>query len=509
MKRLYVTLLALLLAILPFPASAQTTEYGVFPSFVLVTWNIQSPQSDPDTIAEQMALFDGVDIWVLQEVNKKETGYYRAGAEDGEDASFGMVMSSAGDGNHLLTLYDLSRFILMGSSELAQVNTTGNARPALVLHLMDIDTEAEFLVVNNHLYSSRANERVIQAMLLNDWTNEQTLPAITAGDFNFEPKATDLGFVNMTIDEAWSWIEPEQLLGSLPSGKLVDHVFTAGPAQDWPVSTQVVVREGDADSAVNADHKPIIALVGPEVAAPLIPCGTTSESCLFDELLPADTSITGVTKSGLNVRSLPSTSGAILRTLAPGASIIIAATSDDGLWYALDGGGWVSAAYVTKQGAAPEPVTRGGGTVVVLPTAVPSLPTAVPPQSTAVPLQPTAAPLQPTPVPAPPTATPVPERAVTAGSLVITNVDKRAEYVVIRNDGGAAVDLSGWVLLSEKGQQACPLGGTIEPGATLTISAMGDIAGFNCGFGSNIWNNSEPDPAALIAPDGGVVSRFE
>ena len=449
MKRLYVTLLALLLAILPFPASAQTTEYGVFPSFVLVTWNIQSPQSDPDTIAEQMALFDGVDIWVLQEVNKKETGYYRAGAEDGEDASFGMVMSSAGDGNHLLTLYDLSRFILMGSSELAQVNTTGNARPALVMH------------------------------------------------------------VNMTIDEAWSWIEPEQLLGSLPSGKLVDHVFTAGPAQDWPVSTQVVVREGDADSAVNADHKPIIALVGPEVAAPLIPCGTTSESCLFDELLPADTSITGVTKSGLNVRSLPSTSGAILRTLAPGASIIIAATSDDGLWYALDGGGWVSAAYVTKQGAAPEPVTRGGGTVVVLPTAVPSLPTAVPPQSTAVPLQPTAAPLQPTPVPAPPTATPVPERAVTAGSLVITNVDKRAEYVVIRNDGGAAVDLSGWVLLSEKGQQACPLGGTIEPGATLTISAMGDIAGFNCGFGSNIWNNSEPDPAALIAPDGGVVSRFE
>ena len=297
MKRSARALLALLVVLLIAPIAPAYAQESV-PSFVLVSWNIQSSQSDPDIIAEQMALFDGVDIWVLQEVNAKETGYYRAGAEDGEDASFDMVMSSAGVGNHLLTLYDLSRFILMGSSELAQVNTTGNARPALVMHFMDIDTEAEFLVVNNHLYSSRANERVIQAMLLNDWTNEQTLPAITAGDFNFEPKATDLGFVNMTIDEAWSWIEPEQLLGSLPSGKLVDHVFTAGPAQDWPVSTQVVVREGDADSAVNADHKPVIALVGPEVAAPLIPCGTTSESCLFDELQPVATSFTGVTKSG-------------------------------------------------------------------------------------------------------------------------------------------------------------------------------------------------------------------
>jgi endonuclease/exonuclease/phosphatase family metal-dependent hydrolase/uncharacterized protein YraI len=489
-KRSASALLALFIALLISPFAPAYAQESV-PSFVLTSWNIQSSQSDPGTIAEQMALFDGVDIWVLQEVNAKETGYYRAGAEDGEDASFGMVMSSAGDGNHLLTLYDLSRFILMGSSELAQVNTTGNARPAQVLHLMDIDTEAEFLVVNNHLYSSRANERIIQAVLLNDWTNEQTLPSITAGDFNFEPKATDLGFVNMTVGDAWSWIEPEQLLASLPSGKLVDHVFTAGAAQDWPVSTQVVVREGDTDSNVNADHKPLIVLVGPEVAAPLIPCGTTSaESCFSQEPREATTTVTGVTKSGLNVRSLPSTSGAVLRTLPAGASIIIASTSEDGLWYALDGGGWVSAAYVTKQSAAPQQGTRSGATVVVVPTTVPAQPTAVSVQPTAVP-------------------TLLPERSVTVGALVIIKVDKGAEYVVIRNDSGAAVDLSGWTLLSEKGSQACPLGGVIEPGAILTISALGDVAGFNCGFGGPIWNNRERDPAALIAPDGAVTSRFE
>lgn len=505
MKRSASALLAFLVVLLIWPiapAYAQETT----PSFVLVSWNIQSGQSDPDTIAEQMALFDGVDIWVLQEVNAKETGYYRAGAEDGESASFGMVMSSAGDGNHLLTLYNLSRFILMGSSELSDINTTGNARPAQVVHLMDIDTGTEFLVVNNHLYSSKPEERVVQALLLNNWTNELTLPAITAGDFNFEAKVTDLGYVNMTAGDAWTWIEPEQLRASLPSGKLVDHVFTAGAAQAWPVSTQIVVREGDADSAVNADHKPIIALVGPEVAAPLIPCGTTSESCFSQEPQAAATTVTGVTRSGLNVRSQPSTSGAILRTLPAGAAIIIASTSDDGLWYALDGGGWVAASYVTVQSAATQQATRGGAPVVVVPTTVPA-------QRAVVAVQPTTAPFQPAAAPAPAEAapTPLPEPALTASasSLVIVTVDKRTEYAIIRNDGGAAVNLSGWTLLSEKGSQACALGGTIDAGASLTISAMGDVAGFNCGFGSNIWNNSERDPAALIAPDGSVVSRFE
>ena len=504
MKRSAFALLALLVLLLISPSAPVYAQEST-PSFVLVSWNIQSSQSAPDTIAQQMALFDGVDIWVLQEVNAKETGYYRAGAEDGEAASFGMVMSSAGDGNHLLTLYDLSRFILIATHELADINTTGNVRPALVLHLMDIETGAEFLLVNNHLYSSKPDQRAIQATLLRKWADDQSLPAITAGDFNFEPTASDPAYLNMTIGDAWSWIDPEQLVASLPSGKLVDHVFTAGTARDWPVSTQVITREGDADSAVNADHKPIIALIGPEVAAPLIPCGTISESCFSQEPQVVATAITGVTRSGLNVRSQPSTTGAIMRTLPAGATIILAATSDDGLWYALDGGGWVSAAYVTMQTTASQQATRGGAPVVV--------PTTVLAQRATVAVQPTAAPVQPTPAPASPEAapTPLPEpvRTIAAGSLVIVTVDKRAEYAIIRNDGGAAVNLSGWTLLSEKGSQACALGGTLDAGASLTISAMGDVAGFNCGFGSNIWNNSERDPAALVAPDGSVVSRFE
>ncbi|MCL4860865.1 MAG: thermonuclease family protein [Caldilineaceae bacterium] len=99
----------------------------------------------------------------------------------------------------------------------------------------------------------------------------------------------------------------------------------------------------------------------------------------------------------------------------------------------------------------------------------------------------------------------------TAGGLRIIALDKREEYTDIVNDGATAVDLAGWMLRSERGKQDCPLHGVIEPGQTLRIWAMerdAERGGFNCGFGSQIWNNSEYDPAVLFAPDGVEVSRY-
>jgi hypothetical protein len=74
------------------------------------------------------------------------------------------------------------------------------------------------------------------------------------------------------------------------------------------------------------------------------------------------------------------------------------------------------------------------------------------------------------------------------------------------------IDLAGWRLLSERGNQDCTLGGSIELGQTLRIWAMSEDAGqggFNCGFGSNIWTNSESDPAILFDPNGAAISRFD
>jgi len=45
----------------------------------------------------------------------------------------------------------------------------------------------------------------------------------------------------------------------------------------------------------------------------------------------------------------------------------------------------------------------------------------------------------------------------------------------------------------------------------LRIWAMAEDAGkggFNCGFGSSIWNNSKSDPAVLYDSSGAEVSRW-
>ena len=93
-----------------------------------------------------------------------------------------------------------------------------------------------------------------------------------------------------------------------------------------------------------------------------------------------------------------------------------------------------------------------------------------------------------------------------ASTVIITAVDKRAEVVTIRNNGSTAVNLAGWVLVSEKGNQACALGGTLAAGQSLAIWAQSG-AGYSCNFGDPIWNNSQSDPAALYNAAGQLVSR--
>lgn len=504
---LFVLLLVLSFILPAVSASAQSDDT---PSFVLATWNIQSGQSDPATIARQIGLFDGVDIWLLQEVNSRETSYYVSAAEDGEGVTFDSVMSSAGDGNHLLTLYNEDRFELVQGGEVAQVNTTGNARPALVVQLRDRGTGTDFLVMNNHLYSSREDQRIRQADILLRWGQQQTLPVIAGGDMNFEAKNSDPSYLVFTEDGAWNRIAPENDGPTRPNGRAIDHIFVAGDARDWPVSAQIVERENDLDNENNSDHRPVLALVGPEVAMPLVPCSTLAQECLVEPSLQSaeptqvdqsaqSANTVTVTSASVNLRGGAGTNFPIVGSAKLGDVLTVTGGNADGSWLQLAGGAWIAAFLVSsvQQSTSAATASRSGATIAVS-TPVQPLPA----------VQPVQAAVQPTPVP-PPAPTSVPQRSVTAGGLVIIALDKRAEYAVIRNNSGSAVDLGGWVLLSEKGNQACALGGVIEAGAQLTISALGDIAGFNCGFGGNIWNNSERDPAALIAPDGTVVSRYE
>jgi endonuclease YncB( thermonuclease family) len=103
-------------------------------------------------------------------------------------------------------------------------------------------------------------------------------------------------------------------------------------------------------------------------------------------------------------------------------------------------------------------------------------------------------------------ATPTPESS--AQNVIIVTVNKKDEWVDIKNVGGSDVDLAGWNLVSERGNQDCPLAGIIKAGETLRIwSGTSQEGGYSCGYGSPIWNNSESDPAVLYNAQGVEVSR--
>lgn len=154
--------------------------------------------------------------------------------------------------------------------------------------------------------------------------------------------------------------------------------------------------------------------------------------------------------------------------------------------------------------APPSPTPNSTATA----TAPPAIPLLVPlPVPALATPQPSPQP-SPTPVPEVPTSTPPPPTA-TPGSLQIVTVDKPAEFVEIQNQTAAPVDLAGWYLLSERGAQKCALSGIIQPGEILRIWAMTGSSGYNCQFGSEIWNNQEYDPAILYNPADVEISRRE
>ena len=107
-----------------------------------------------------------------------------------------------------------------------------------------------------------------------------------------------------------------------------------------------------------------------------------------------------------------------------------------------------------------------------------------------------------------PTPSQVPPTATSVRVVEIINVDKAAEYVEIQNFTQAPVNLRGWRLVSETGNEFCALRGTLDPNEVLRIWSRRGNPGFDCQLGREIWSDNQADPAVLYNPQGEEVSRF-
>lgn len=100
---------------------------------------------------------------------------------------------------------------------------------------------------------------------------------------------------------------------------------------------------------------------------------------------------------------------------------------------------------------------------------------------------------------------------LSSGSLEISMVDLSGEEVALMNNSDKSINLTGWKLVSEKGNQTFnfPSGTTLAVGASLkVVSGKNHQAGTNVLVWTeeNIWNN-DGDIGALYNAQGQLVSR--
>ena len=94
--------------------------------------------------------------------------------------------------------------------------------------------------------------------------------------------------------------------------------------------------------------------------------------------------------------------------------------------------------------------------------------------------------------------------------IYINALDKGAEYIEITNSSNESIDLTGWYIVSVKGNQkyTFPDGYTLDAGASIKVAsgkANGDLQWTT----DNVWNNSESDSAELYDNSGTLVSRWD
>lgn len=257
-------------------ASAEKSNVELRSSFSILAWNIEAGGSDVATIKQELQALEPFDILSLSEVSQAAAAEF---ASRWSDASH-LIGSSGGDAR-LLIAWNPDRFEKLAVEELKQIGGKGFApglqAAPLAVHLKDKASGLEFKIVMNHLARGSAELRGTQAQLLCDWAREEKLPIVAVGGYNFDydfvKREGNPAFQLFLASGAWKWIEPRQLVDTNwadrnRDGKddypdsMLDFVFVAGPAKQWQVTSEVIVRPGDfPDSDKTSDQRPIRTIV--------------------------------------------------------------------------------------------------------------------------------------------------------------------------------------------------------------------------------------------------------
>lgn len=94
----------------------------------------------------------------------------------------------------------------------------------------------------------------------------------------------------------------------------------------------------------------------------------------------------------------------------------------------------------------------------------------------------------------------------------ISGLDKKGELLTIKSKSDKDIDMTGWKLVSVRGNQEFIFPSYIlKAGTSVTVGGFDsrDISDFLWEQGNGIWSNSDSDPAELYDGSGNLVSRFD
>jgi hypothetical protein len=244
-------------------------------SVEILTWNIESPGSNPEVIAKQLEELSPFNILALSEVPESATDLFVK--RWGPEAS---LIGSSGGQSRLLITWNPEVFDCLSQSELKTIDGKsfgpGNQIAPLVVHLKHRSSQFEFKVIMNKLHRGSDMVRQTQALLLCDWGKQQTVPCIAVGGYNFDydfvSKKGNAAFNAFMETKVWHWVEPKTWIDNNwadnnRDGKddypdsILDFSFTSHwDKATTPISitSEIIQREGDfPDTDQTSDFRPM------------------------------------------------------------------------------------------------------------------------------------------------------------------------------------------------------------------------------------------------------------
>ena len=245
----------------------------------VLSWNVQSPgefggSADLEVIVELLKGFGRYDVYGFCEVlGQGWADRFKSALEESQEDEFAYVLGTTGGTDKVLVLYRKSTLESAGVPEELMGMKEGGGRAPVVVPLCFRSAEKQFLFVMNHLHSTNWQKRINQVEALNKWAQEQTLPVIAAGDYNFFGVRTtgspqeDRGFGLLTQDDVFCWVRPEELVRTQfdpdsDADWILDYVFVAGEAREWAARAEILLADKPRAfflSPTMTDHRPVSA----------------------------------------------------------------------------------------------------------------------------------------------------------------------------------------------------------------------------------------------------------